>query len=143
LISFFEGWDAYRHMPKTPDRSCAYSFETRRMYYGDTPGDRRDLVEVYGDGGEVYIIAPWSNPRKELDENDAKTICRQIVRIGHVPFIGIWHFKGRRCEEPSFAADRGISGAEVRAVPGACGQKAACLVRHDLAESVSRGWLER
>jgi len=130
-------------MPKTPDKSCAYSFETKRMYYGDMPGDRRDLVEVCGGGGEVCIIAPWSNPSKELDENGAKTTCGQIVRMGHVTLIGIRRFRGRGREEPSFAADRGINGAGVRALPGAFGQKAAYLVRHGLAESAGRGRLER
>lgn len=97
------------------------------------------MVETYGDGGTVYTIAPWSNPNKDLDENDAKTICRQIVLMGHVPFIGIWHFKGRKYEEPSFAVDHGISKSEVRIMLEAFGQKAAYLVRYDLAKSVSLG----
>lgn len=140
-ISFSKGWEAYNDTPKTPGRSCSYSLETRRMYYGDTPEDRRDLVETYGDGGTVYIMAPWSNPRKRLDENNAKTICRQIARMGYVPFIGVWHFRGRMHEEPSFAADHGISRTKVRAMLEAFGQEAAYLVRYDGAESVGVGQL--
>lgn len=140
-ISFSRGWKAHNDTPKIPGRPCPYSLETRRMCHGDSPEDRRDLVETYGDGGTACIMAPWPSPRKSLDENDAKTTCGQMALMGHVPFIGVWHFRVKMHEEPSFAADRGISRAEVRAMLEAFGQEAAYLVRYDGAESVEVGHL--
>lgn len=59
------------------------------------------------------------------------------MRMGYVPFIGVWHFRDGRHEEPPFAVERGTSKEEIRAMLEAFGQKAACLVRYDMAESVS------
>ena len=74
-ISFSEGWRAHGGMGKIPGKSCPCSLETRRLHYGENPEDCKDLVETCGDGEAVYTIAPWSNPRRSLDENGAKTIC--------------------------------------------------------------------
>jgi len=53
--------ESYRKAIRIKGRSCSYSLETMRFYYGDAPEDRINLVETYGDGKVVYFLAPWSN----------------------------------------------------------------------------------
>lgn len=122
--------------------SCSYSLETGRFYEGGVSEDRKDLIELHGDGSQIYIIAPWSNLEEKLEEGDAEDVCGWIVEMGYIPFIGIWYFEGRRCEEPSFAVDHGITEAKVRAMLERFGQVATYRVRRDRAETVDRGELE-
>jgi len=138
----FEGaWAAYREFSVPPGKSGSYSLETGKFYDGSAPEDRKDLVELYGDGRTIYIIAPWSNPKNELDRDDAEEICERVVGMGHVPFIGIWHYMGRRHEEPSFAIDHGITGPDVWSLLEKFGQTAAYRVRHKDAKYIKRNQL--
>lgn len=137
-ISFASAWKAYKNSTKPPGKSCSYSLETRKFYEGSIPGDRKDLIEMHGDGSQIYIIAPWSNLEEKLGDDDAEDVCDWIVRMGYIPFIGIWYFEGRRCEEPSFAIDHGITEAEVKAMLDRFDQMAAYRVRHDGAKTVDR-----
>lgn len=135
-VSFVKAWDACRKFSHLPNKSFSYSLETRKLYDGDMPKGRKDLVELHCDGGTLYIIAPWGNPQKELDENGACEVCEKIIGMGYVPFIGIWNYKGQRHEEPSFAIDHGVSKHGVWRLLEKFGQDAAYCVRHDRAESV-------
>lgn len=100
--------------------------------------DRKDLVELYGDGGTLYIIVPWSNTEDELYEEDAMNNCEKIVKMGHVPFIGIWYHKGRLYEEPSFPIDHGIPEPDLLALLERFDQIAAYCVRYGSAEYIKR-----
>lgn len=137
-ISFAAARESYRNAAKPPGRPCSCSPETGKFYEGEIPEDRKDLIELHGDGGPIYIIAPWSNMDEKLREDGAEDVCAWIVRMGHIPFIGSWYFEGRRCEEPSFAIDHGISEAEVRDMLDRFDQVAAYRVRYDGAETVDR-----
>ena len=135
-LSVSKGIESYRKAIRIKGRSCPYSLETMRFYYGDSPEDRINLVETYGDGKAVYFLAPWSNRRRMLRDTDAYTICSGIISMGHVPFIGIWHFEGRVYEEPSFAINHGISEATVKRLLKKFKQKAAYRVTPDQAKTV-------
>lgn len=137
-MSFIDAWRDYKQSVKPHNKSCTYSLETRKFYDGDIPEDRKDLVELYGDGGTLYIIAPWTNPEETLDEETAKDVCDSIVSMGLVPFIGIWHFEGRRYEEPSFAINHGITEEEIQGMLVELGQIAAYRVRYEHAERINR-----
>lgn len=135
-VSFEAGWASYKSAPRPHSASCTYSLETKRFYDGETEKDRRDLVETYGDGSALYIIAPWSNPEEELDRESARIVCERIVGMGYIPFIGIWHYGKRLYEEPSFAIDHGIAESEIREMLEAFEQKAVYRISHDHAESI-------
>lgn len=98
-ISFEGAWGAYKGFFVPLGKSGSYSLETRKFYDGSVPEDRKDLVELYGDGRTLYIIAPWSNPKKELGRDDAEEICERIVGMGLVPFyrdLALWGAAARR-----------------------------------------------
>jgi len=137
-ISFKHEWINYQKSSKPHGKSCTYSLETRKFYDGDTLEDRKDLVELYGDGSTLYIIAPWTNPEEKLGENYARGICKKIVGMGHIPFIGIWYFEGRRYEEPSFAINHGITEEEIRELLAELGQIAAYRICYEHAEQITR-----
>jgi len=82
------------------------------------------------------MLAPWSNRRRALLDTDAHAVCDNIIHLGHIPFIGIWHFGGRVYEEPSFAIDHRISRAAVKHLLKKFKQKAAYHVTPDHAQSV-------
>jgi len=138
LVSFRTAWNVYKNSTAPHGKSCTYSLETGKFYDGDMPKDRKDLVELYGDGGTLYIIAPWTNPEEELDEDRARDVCENIVGMGYVPFIGIWHFGGRLHEEPSFAIDHGITEKEAHEMLARFGQMAAYRARYGRAERIGR-----
>jgi len=108
----------------------------------ETPQKIARIYELHDDGSTIYIIAPWSNFEETLRDEDAEDACRLIVSMGYIPFIGIWYFEGRRCEEPSFAVDHGIDEAEVKTLLEKFEQVAAYLVRYDCAETVEGADLE-
>lgn len=135
-ISFTHAWLDYQKSSGLHDKSCTYSLETRKFYDGDEPEDRKDLLELYGDGGPLYIIAPWTNPEERLSENKARIVCKKIVGMGYIPFIGVWYFEGRRCEEPSFAINHGIIEEDIQELLVELGQVAACRVSYDRVEYI-------
>jgi len=63
--------------------------------------------------------------------------------MGHIPFIGIWHFGGTVYEEPSFAVDHGISGPTVKGLLKKFSQQAAYRVTPDNALSLDLDSLEQ
>lgn len=140
-ISFEDAWAAYREFSVPQGKSGPYSLETGKFYDGGILKDRKDLVELHGDGRTLYIIAPWSNPKKELERDDAEEMCERIASMGHAPFIGIWHYVGRRHEEPSFAIDHGITRPEVWSLLEKFGQTAAYCVRYEGAKYTKRSQL--
>ncbi|MDD9842636.1 MAG: hypothetical protein OXU85_01895 [Thaumarchaeota archaeon] len=95
------------------------------------------MLEAYGDGRTVYILAPWTNDRSTLGDSDAQRVCGNIVSMGHARLVGIWNFKGRVYEEPSFAIDHGVSEATVRGLQE-FSQEAVCRITPDHAESLGR-----
>jgi len=137
-ISFKHAWRNYQKSSKPRRQSCTYSLETGKFYDGNVSGDRKDLVELYGDGGTLYIIAPWTNPEERLGENIARGVCKKIVGMGYIPFIGIWYFERRRYEEPSFAINHGITEEEIQELLVELGQIAAYRVSYERAERISR-----
>jgi len=81
-ISFEDAWGAYGRFSVPPGKSGSYSLETGKFYDGSIPMDRKDLVELYGDGRTPCIIAPWSDPKKELGRDGAEETCE---KSGHGP----------------------------------------------------------
>lgn len=106
------------------------------FYYGDSFEDRKMLAETYGDGRAVYMLAPWSNRKSSLRDTDVHAVCSSITHMGHIPFIGVWHFEGRVHEEPSFAVDHGITTYGVKNLLKKFKQKAAYCVTPDRAWTV-------
>jgi len=141
-VSVSKGLELYRKAIRKEGRSCSYSLETMGFYYGDNSQDRISLIETYGNGAEIYMLAPWSNRKRALLDTDAHAICTYIVHLGLIPFIGIWHFGGRVYEEPSFAIDHGISRAAVKHLLKKFKQKAAYHVTADRAQSVYLGQIK-
>jgi len=142
-VSVLEGLESYRKATRIAEKSCSYSLETMRFYYGDVLEDRQDLLETYGDGRAVYILAPWTNDKSVLEDEDAHRICENIVSMGHIPFIGIWSFKDRIYEEPSFAINHGITETAVRNLLREFNQKAVCRVTAERARSIDRNDLSQ
>lgn len=138
-VSVSKGLEAYHKAVRIEGRSCSYSLETMKFYYGDVFEDRMGLIETHGDGRTVYILAPWTNDMDVLEDSVAHGVCNNIISMGYVPFIGIWDFKGRVYEEPSFAVDHGITEADVRRLLGKFGQRAAHRVMPDRAGIVDCG----
>ena len=137
-VSISRGLEFYHRAARIAGKSCSYSLETMRFYYGDSHDDRRCMLEAYGDGRTVYILAPWTNDRSTLGDSDAQRVCGNIVSMGYVPLIGIWNFKGRVYEEPSFAIDHGVSEATVRDLLQEFSQEAVYRITPDHAESLGR-----
>lgn len=144
MVSISKGLESYRKATRVRGKSCSYSLETMRFYYGDIFEDRMGLLETYGDGKTVYVLAPWTNDKNTLEDEVAHVICGNIISMGYVPFIGIWHFKDRVYEEPSFAIDHGISEHTVRDLLKKFDQKEVYRVTPDRAQSIDRdslGWI--
>jgi len=64
MVSVSKGLESYRRATRIGGKSCSYSLETMRFYYGDNYQDRISLIETYGNGTEIYILAPWTNNSK-------------------------------------------------------------------------------
>lgn len=137
-ISFMHAWINYQKSSRPHGKSCTYSLETGKFYDGDEPEDRKDLVELYGDGRALYILAPWSNPEERLSKNNARIVCKKIVGMGYIPFIGTWYFEGRQYEEPSFAINHGITEEKIQELLVELDQIAAYRVSYEHAEYISR-----
>lgn len=140
-MSISKGLEAYHRAVRIKGRSCPHSLETMRFYYGDVFEDRMSLIETYGDGRTVYMLAPWTNDKDTLEDSIAHGICNNIISMVHVPFIGIWDFRGHVYEEPSFAVDHGISEAAVGRLLDKFGQRAAYRVAPDHAGVMGCGGL--
>lgn len=135
-VSISKGLESYRKAIRTGGKSCSYSLETMRFYYGDVYEDRMSLLETYGDGRAIYILAPWTNNGNYLRDSTAHVICANIVSMGYVTFIGVWHFEGHVYEEPSFAVDHGMSGTTVKSPLKKFNQQAVYRVTPDNALSL-------
>lgn len=142
-VSIPKGLESYRRATRTAGKSCSYSLETMRFYYGDVYKDRMSLLETHGDGRTIYILAPWTNSKRYLGDSAAHMICANIIPMGYIPFIGIWHFEGRMYEEPSFAVDHGISAPTVKGLLKKFSQQAVCWVTPDSALSLDLNSLEQ
>lgn len=135
-VSISKGLESYRKETQIEGKSCSYSLETMKFYYGDVYEDRMSLLETYGDGRSIYMLAPWTNNKSYLRDSVAHVICTNIISMGYIPFIGIWYFEGRMYEEPSFAVDHGISESTVKDLLKKFNQRAVYRVTPDNALSL-------
>jgi len=114
--------------------SHSYSFETRVFYDALKPADRRQLLNLYGDGtSPVNIFAIKDVFNRPLVYTDIAKDTQAVIERGLVPFIGQWKLPGRLYTGLSITIDHKIPDADVLSMLQTHNQMYALRLSHDSA----------